>query len=348
MKIAIVTNQVPFVQGGAEFLVNNLKMKMIEYGHEAQVIKLPFSWYPQDRIIDSMMATKLTRIENTDKVIAMKFPAYYVEHPNKQIWLIHQFRQCYDLWNTEYQFLSNDAEGHKIRECIINADNELFRFQTAPIYTISPVVSERLKEYNYIDSEFMCAPLNNANIFYFKEYGDYIFYPSRVNHSKRQHIAIEAMRYTKSDVRLVIAGKGDSRQDELFLMELIERYELSSKVEYLNRFISEQEKADLFAGCLAAVYLPVQEDSYGYVTLEAFKSQKTVITFTDSGGTDIVVKDDHTGIVTEPDPKELAHAMDTLYNNKKKARELALNAPALLDKLGINWETIMKRLVGVR
>ena len=345
MKIAIVTNQVPFVQGGAEFLVDNFKKKLIEYGHEAQVIKLPFSWYPQDRIIDSIMAAKLTRIEDTDKVIAMQFPAYYVEHPNKQIWLIHQFRQCYDLWGTEYQSLSNDTEGQKIRECIIHADNKLFKSQTAPIYTISPVVSGRLKEFNGIDSQYMCAPLNNAEIFYFKEYGNYIFYPSRVNHSKRQHVAIEAMRYTKSNVKLVIAGKGDTKQDEQFLKELIKKHELSSKIEYLDRFISEQEKADLFAGCLAAVYLPVQEDSYGYVTLEAFKSQKTVITFTDSGGTDIVIKDGYTGIVTEPDPKELACAMDTLFKNKKKARELALNAPMLLDKLGINWETIIKRLV---
>ena len=345
MKIAIITNQVPFVQGGAEFLVENLKKKLMEYGHEAQIIKLPFCWYPQDRIIDSMMAAKLTRIENADKVIAMKFPAYYAEHPNKQIWLIHQFRQCYDLWGSEYQFFTNDAEGQKIRDCIIHADNELFRSQNAPVYTISPVVSKRLKEYNGIDSQYMCAPLNNEEIFYFKEYGDYIFYPSRVNHSKRQHIAIEAMRYVKSDVKLVIAGKGDSKKDEESLKELIVKYELSSKVEYISRFISEQEKADLFASCLAAVYIPVQEDSYGYVTLEAFKSQKTVITFTDSGGTDIVIKDGYTGIVTEPDPKELAGAMDTLYNNKKKVQELAMNAPVLLDKLGINWDTILKRLV---
>ncbi len=345
MKIAIVTNQVPFVQGGAEFLVENLRKKIDEYGHEAQVIKLPFSWYPQDRIIESMIAARLTRIENADKVIAMKFPAYYIEHPKKQIWLIHQFRQCYDLWGTEYQLLTNDSKGLNIRDSIIHSDNELFKSQKSPIYTISPVVSKRLKEFNGIDSQYMCAPLNNEEIFYFKEYGDYIFYPSRVNHSKRQHIAVEAMRYVKSNVKLVIAGKGDTEDDEKYLQSLIKKYGLTSTVTYLNRFISEQEKADLYAGCLAAVYLPVQEDSYGYVTLEAFKSQKTVITFNDSGGTDIVVKDGTTGLISNPDPKELAHNMDELYNNKNKARELALNAPELLNSLGINWETIMERLV---
>lgn len=345
MKIAIVTNQVPFVQGGAEFLVNNLKDKLIEYGHEAQEIQLPFSWYPQERIIDSMLAVKLTRIENTDKVIAMKFPAYYIDHPNKQIWLMHQFRQCYDLWGTEYQFFTNDTDGKKIRECVINADNSLFRTQEKPIYTISPVVSERLKVYNGIDSQYLCPPLNNPEMFHFKEYGDYIYYPSRVNQSKRQHVAIEAMRYTRSNVKLIISGKGDTKDDERYLFELIEKYSLSSKVIYLNKFISEKEKADFYAGCLAVAFIPLNED-YGYITLEAFKSEKPVITFTDAGGPTLVVEDGFNGIVTEPDPKQLAEAMDSLYNDKQRARSLAQNAPILLDKLGINWDNIMKRLVG--
>jgi glycosyltransferase involved in cell wall biosynthesis len=115
-------------------------------------------------------------------------------------------------------------------------------------------------------------------------------------------------------------------------------------VKYLDRFISEKEKADLYAGCLAVAYIPVNED-YGYITLEAFKSHKPVITFTDSGGPNIVVRNDYTGIVTDPDPKELAKAMDMLYNNRKAASEFAQNAPVLLDKLGINWESIIKRLV---
>ena len=39
-------------------------------------------------------------------------------------------------------------------------------------------------------------------------------------------------------------------------------------------WISEQEKADLMANCYAALYIPYDEDSYGYVTLEAFHSAK--------------------------------------------------------------------------
>ena len=36
-----------------------------------------------------------------DRVIATKFPAYCVRHPNKVAWVLHQFRQAYDYDGTE-------------------------------------------------------------------------------------------------------------------------------------------------------------------------------------------------------------------------------------------------------
>ena len=33
------------------------------------------------------------RLQNVDRVIAFKFPAYYLPHDNKFLWLVHQFRQ---------------------------------------------------------------------------------------------------------------------------------------------------------------------------------------------------------------------------------------------------------------
>lgn len=344
MKIGIVTSMVPFVYGGAEFLNENLKLKLEEHGHQAQIIKLPFSWYPQGKLVDGIVAAKLTKIENVDKIIALKFPFYHIPHPNKQIWLVHQFRQAYDLRNTEYNFISKDTDGENIINTIIKSDNKLFSNQKK-IYTISPIVSERLKQYNGFDSQPLCCPLNNEEIFYFQEYGDYIFYPSRVNASKRQYLAVEAMRYTKTNVKLVLAGKGDTLEDEQRIFSLIEKYNLSSKVTYINRFITDKEKADLYAKSLSSLYLPFNEDSYGYVTLEAIASKKSVITLTDSGGTDYIIKDSKTGIVTDPNPEDIARKMDYLYSNKKIIPQYVDNAEQLLNKLGINWNTIIERLV---
>ena len=346
MKVAVVNNMVPFLHGGAEFLADSLSKKLREYGHDSTVIKFPFRWEPKTAIIDSIMAVKVSQLYNVDMVIGLKFPAYYIEHPNKKLWLLHQFRQAYDLHKTEYgMFDESNIEDVAIRNAIIDLDNRYLGDLEGRIFTNSKVVSKRLLKYNGISSDVLYPPLMDASLYSgSKELGDYIFYPSRVNYSKRQHLAIEAMRYTKSGVRLVLAGKGDTKSDEAYLFKLIEQYDLGDKVTYLNRFISEQEKVDLFQKSLGGIYIPYDEDSYGYVTLEGFHAGKAMISCTDAGGTDVVVKNGITGYMTSPDPHALAEAMDYLYLHKDKTREMGMNGLPLLEELGITWENVIRRL----
>ena len=54
-----------------------------------------------------------------DAVIATRFPSYAVRHPNKIVWLIHQYRQAYDQFGTPLQRPHRvprgpaDARGHR-------------------------------------------------------------------------------------------------------------------------------------------------------------------------------------------------------------------------------------------
>src|SRR6185369_16591872 len=100
MKVAILNNCIPFVKGGAEHLAEALRMKLIEHGHEAALIRIPFQWNPAERIVEHLLACRLIKLSGVDRVIGLKFPAYHVPHDNKVLWLLHQFRQAYDLWGT--------------------------------------------------------------------------------------------------------------------------------------------------------------------------------------------------------------------------------------------------------
>ena len=345
MKIAIVTSMQPFVYGGAEFLADSLQEKLIEYGHEAQVIRFPFSWHPVENLMDGIMAARLTRLIDVDMMIGLKFPAYLIPHQNKKLWLLHQFRQAYDLAGTEYDIFTSDKSSQQVKKAIIEADNQYLRPLEGKIFTNSYVVSERLMKYNNIKSEVLFPPLIDEKLFRYEEVGNYIFYPSRVNYSKRQYLVVEAMQHVKTNVKLLLAGVGDSQKDENFIFEKIEKLKLKDKVTYVNRFISQQEKADYFSKCLGGIYIPYDEDSYGYVTLECIHSEKPVITCFDSGGTNIVVKDEWNGYMSEAAPQALALAMDKLYQNKKNAIEMGKNGLLLLQQLGISWETVIGRLL---
>lgn len=343
MKIGVVNNCVPFLSGGAEHLASALTTKLNEYGHQALLVRLPFQWHPAEKILESVLACQMVKIANVDRVIALKFPAYYVPHPNKVLWLLHQFRQVYDLWGTPFQDLPATSSGHKIRESIIAADNALLPL-ARKIYTNSHVTSERLRRFNGIESEVLFPPLLSSEHFSAESYSDYIFYPSRITNGKRQVLMIEAMRHTKSAVRLVLAGAPEEPLSTAGLRALIARYGLEDRITLHPEFIGERMKTDLMNNALACAYIPVDEDSYGYVTLEAFHARKPVITCTDSGGTHITVRDQATGYIAEPDPQDLADAMDSLYADKARAARMGTAGFELVTRLEITWDTVVKRL----
>ena len=102
IKIALVNNYLPFVYGGAEFLVDTLRDQLVARGHEAALVRIPFPATLDHKIINNIVSCRALQFEEADKVIAFKFPAYYVRHPNKTLWMFHQLRQVYELWDTEY------------------------------------------------------------------------------------------------------------------------------------------------------------------------------------------------------------------------------------------------------
>lgn len=211
----------------------------------------------------------------------LKFPAYLIPHQRKTLWVLHQFRQAYDLRDAGQSPLGNDPDSRAIVEAIHRADNECFA-ACRRIFTNSPVTQNRLRQYNRRKSEVLYPPLNDEALFRPGEYGDYIFAGGRVAVGKRQRMLIEAMKHTKSGVRLVIAGPPESDDIVRDLTELVERENLWDCVTLKLALLSREEIAGLANNARAAAYLPFDEDSLGYVTMEAFASGKAVLTTTDS------------------------------------------------------------------
>src|SRR6056297_2518913 len=116
MRVGVVRTQVPFVTGGAERRAASLCEALNRYGHEAVEITLPFKWYPGTVLADSILAAKLTDLSEfegvpIDLMIGLKFPAYLARHPNKAFWIIHQYRQTYDQWDTGVSDLLETPQG---------------------------------------------------------------------------------------------------------------------------------------------------------------------------------------------------------------------------------------------
>jgi glycosyltransferase involved in cell wall biosynthesis len=345
MKVLVLNNMVPFLRGGAEALaeqlVNNLNATR---GVQAELVRIPFEWEPAERLIDEILICRSMRLYGTDMMIGLKFPAYLVPHNRKRLWLLHQFRQAYDLWDVGQSSILNTPRGREIRQAVIRSDN--LCFDDCERIFASRVVANRLLRYNGFDSETMMAPLNDPELFTGGEYGSYIFCGGRINDGKRQHLLVEAMRFTRSNAKLVVAGPADTPADAARLQSLVERHDLNDRVHLDLGFLPREQIAKYVNEALACAYLPVDEDSIGYVTMEAFSAAKPMLTTSDSGGLLDIVRDGETGLVTSPEPQNLAKTIDRLATNRRTTVKMGKEAHALWIGMNITWPATIERLLG--
>ena len=347
MRVGIATVQVPFVRGGAEMHAEGLLAALRDAGHQAEIISIPFKWYPASRVPDHMLAARLMQVEESvgqriDRLIGLKFPAYLMPHPSKRLWILHQHRSAYDLWDAPFSDLLHAPDGAHVRSLIRAADDAAFG-ECEAIYTNSRVVSARLRRFNGIDAEPLLHPPPGADRLRPGAYGDYILFPSRVNESKRQHLAIEALALTREPVQLCFIGASDAPDYGIGLRARCSELGLDARVQWRGR-VGEAERLALYGGCLAVMFPPLDED-YGYVTLEAMLCAKAVLTAEDSGGPVDFVIDGHNGLVCPPQPAALAEALDRLWANRRRTEQWGRAGRDYYADLGLGWSHVLDRLL---
>lgn len=338
MKIALVNTITPFVRGGAEILADDLRDQLIERGHQVVLFRLPFPDDYEVLLLGSVLAGKLLDFSSYDKVIAFKFPAYCVCHRHKTLWLFHQFRQVYDL----YDILKLQKDW-AMRPVVYEIDaNDIGG--TKNVFVIGDEVQKRLKRYNGLAYSLLYPPLSSLEGYYCGTFSDYVYYPSRVDEVKRQHLAIEAMRYVKTNARLILTGECKDPDYERRLRTTIQKYGLEDKVVYENIWTEEQEKLKLLSESMGVLFIPYQED-YGYVTLEAFYASKPMITCTDSGTPADFLQDGKNGYLAEPTPESIAEKIDMLYSNREKSEQMGRYAFEDIHNKDITWDKTIRSLL---
>ena len=344
MNILICTTQVPFTRGGAESHVEGLRCALIDAGYRAEIVALPFKWYPPAQIMRGAMAWRMLDLsaangQPVDLVIGMKFPAYLVAHEKKVLWILHQHRSAYNLWGTPFDDLSTYPEGVRVREWIKHCD-ERFIPEARKVFANSKAVADRLKLYNNIESEPLYHPPPLADQLRTGEQGDYVFCPSRLEPQKRQELLIEAARHLRSPLKVVLAGgSGALKHYE----GLIKQNGVGDRVT-IRGFVSDEEMLQLYAGALGVCYLPFDED-YGYVTLEGMLAAKPVVVARDSGGAAEFIEHERDGFVVEPDPHAIADCLDSLYTDRARARAMGERGREKLKSMDLSWERVVDRLI---
>lgn len=346
MRIAILTTQCPFVVGGAELHAQGLQRVLREFGHEAEIVSMPFKWYPAKSILDHMVAARMLDVSEfmgvkIDLAIALKFPAYLMRHPNKVFWILHQHRHAYDLWDSNDCDLKGDSDGQVVREAIRNADNVELG-SASRIFANSSNVAKRLLKYNQIKAEPLYHPPPLADRLRSESFENFFYYPSRIAQHKRQEFVLRALAHTRRDFRVIFSGAADNPEYGAAMKRLARSLGIEHRVEWRG-FVTEEEMIDCYARARGVLFTPIDED-LGYVALEAMIAGKPLLTLADAGEPANLIMDGLEGIISPADPKLFGKAMDRLAGDVALARKMGEASLQKYRTLGISWSTVINKL----
>lgn len=349
-RILLVNSQIPFARGGAEGLVDALAAALGERGFEVDRVALPFSLASREQLVRSALAWRLldvTAVEGrpVDLVIATRFPSYLVRHPNKVVWLIHQLRQVYDLAGSEYSDFDDSPRDRRAAEMVRRMDCRTLG-EARRLFAISKNVADRLRRWNGLEAEALhppspLAPLLDGDGGAAESGADdgapYVLTAGRLVRPKRFDLLLEALARSGGGLSAVVAGTGPEADA---LARLAAERGVAGRVRFAG-WVDDGELARLYRGCRAVWFAPFDED-YGYVTVEAMRAGKPVVTTADAGGALELVRDGVNGLVVEPAPRAAAAALDRLAADPGLARRLGEAGRRTVA--GIDWDTVVARL----
>jgi glycosyltransferase involved in cell wall biosynthesis len=340
--VLVCEAQVPFVSGGAEAHVRGLVGALTRRGYRAEKVSVPFKWYPKSELLTCAAAWRMIDLsesngERIDRVIATKFPTYFVRHPNKVTWLFHQYRAIYDLIGTSYSEFDHAEADVGLRDRLIALDNDVLG-ESKRLFTNARNTAARLERYNGLTAEPLYHPPPLAGKLTAGESADYVLSVGRLEANKRVDLAVAALAHVDRRIRLVVAGEGPLRAQ---LEEKAAASGVADRVTFTGK-VRDEELVTWYAGALAIVFPPFDED-YGYVTLEAFLARKPVVTTTDAGGPLEFVDDGVTGLVAEPDAEAIGMAIARLAADPRRAR--ALGDAGYERVRDISWDHVVDRLM---
>jgi len=341
LKIAVVTpKNRSGERGGAENLYEGLVCALNNAGHTATQIQVIVDESSYEEILASYSRCFHLNLDDYDLVISTKAPTFMVRHRNHISWLLHTIRVFYDMFEKELD--SRDPEMVKQRKMIHAFDKYgLNPCRIKKHCAIGNIVVQRMMEndpfWNTIHFDIIYpAPLINK--FGEVKKGEFIFLPGRLHRWKRVDLVIEAMKYIESPTKLLIAGVGE---DFDRLKTLTHNLGLEDKIEFLGK-VSDSDLLDLYSRSLVIPFCPINED-FGYISIEAFKTKKPVITCSDSGEPAKIIKDGVNGFIVDPDPKKIAEKIRYCIDHPLEAARLGENG--LQSVQNISWDNVVTRLL---
>jgi len=340
-RVLVLGVQTPFSQGGAERHVRRLTEELRARGVDADLVTLPLCERERFDLVRSAAAWRSLDLREAggrpvDAVIATRFPSYAIRHPNKVVWLIHQYRQAYDQFGTEYSDLTSAPEDRRLREVIAEIDR-VGLTEARRIFANSRTVAARLARFNGIASEPLYHPPPLAGRHRSGPLGDSVLWVGRLDSWKRPGLLLDALVHAP-EARAVFVGTGPEEEK---LRARARELGVDGRVRFAGA-VGDEELLSLYANARIVAVTASGED-LGYVPLEAFLSGRPVITTEDAGGPLEFVRDGETGLVVAPRAEAMGVALRLAWGREDALRQMGQAGQRRAAQL--SWDEPVSKLL---
>ena len=177
--------------------MRTLVQQLRSRGYDAELVSIPFKWYPKDELLSHAAAWRLVDLSESngrsiDLTIVTKFPTYFVRHPNKVAWLVHQHRAAYELIGTPYSDFSHVDADVGLRETLMRLDRTMLE-ECQRLFAIAQNIAVRVATFNGLEATPLYHPPPIADRLEPGPSADYVLFVSRLEGIKRPDLAVRAM-----------------------------------------------------------------------------------------------------------------------------------------------------------
>ena len=223
------------------------------------------------------------------------------------MWYCHApTRWLYDLYEDEVRkFKPLKRTIFKIIAYILKKDDQKNVKHINKIITNSENVKDRVRRF-YNRNATVIYPFVNLDKFKFREFGDFYLSSGRVDPIKRTTLLVQAFQKMPNK-KLVVASGGPDLDK---VKKMAEGY---PNIEVLG-WVSDKKLAQLYADCLATVYVSYRED-FGMVPPESMSCGKPCIGSNDGGMKETIIHE-KTGLLIDVNIENIIKAVNWLTKEK--------------------------------
>lgn len=292
-------------------LVNALQEELKQLGHTVDNFLLPYVRDMLD-LPNQIVAMKLLSVDIAEMLITIGYPACFIEHPNKRIFLFHMTPMLTEYWDTEYGTLGNPEYS---RILIIVRDAEKKMLESAnKVIAGSMILKKDILEKSGIHVD--CLYLPNIHT----ERGDkikkpsekYIVSESNLFPESRVELLLESI--VLCDIKLLLFVPRTSLIYKETLYKQIKELGISDKVEI---YFSAAPK-DIVESAECCVIVDYQIRKIGNIVPRAMVANCPIIVTCDSGSaTELACDSD---MIIKPSAEEIAVSIKICRKNAKSER----------------------------